>query len=305
MLFGTLRGAVAQRSLWAPAARMYTPKHVPSVRAYSDSAPAPPEAPEAPAQDGSRVSLDSAVPFTPLPGFEATASASEAVPLRRAKYDRPHRMHIRSSRNNTLITFTTPLGEPLANASGGTVGFKKAGRSGYEAGYRAALSVFQRIGENRSKWSVDSIEMLWNGFGQGREAVFRALMANEGEQVRGLVHVMTDKTPIKIGGVRPKKRRSACLMLTSALDSFLRLALDPSVRLACLGKTGLLALDHARIAVEHTVWLDSTHPWKVHCVSRARCAPHLARLCVRGMRRAHCSCRARRPRPGPMRRRPA
>lgn len=178
-----------------------------AVRAYSRGADAPPETPAPPPSAAGRVSLDSAVPFTPLAGFEASAPAAAAAPPQRTKTNRPHRMHIRATRNNTLITFTMPTGEPLANASGGTVGFKKAGRSGYEAGYRAALDVFARIHANRAQWGVDSIEMLWNGFGQGREAVFRALMANEGEAVRGLVHVMTDKTPLKIGGVRPKKRR--------------------------------------------------------------------------------------------------
>ena len=76
-----------------------------------------------------------------------------------------------------------------------------------EAGYRAALRVFSRISENQARWRINSIEVLWNGFGQGREAVFRAIMASEGEQVRNMIKVMTDKTPIKIGGVRPKKRR--------------------------------------------------------------------------------------------------
>ena len=65
--------------------------------------------------------------------------------------------------------------------------------------------------------------MLWNGFGQGREAAFRAMMANEGEQVRSLVKVMTDKTPIKVGGVRPKKRRSAFVweLLTGSVVSLI------------------------------------------------------------------------------------
>ncbi|WFD42426.1 hypothetical protein MPSI1_001070 [Malassezia psittaci] len=128
-----------------------------------------------------------------------------AIPPRES--NAPHRLHVQSTRNNTMVTLTAPTGEPLANASGGTVGFKKAGRSGYEAGYRAAVRIFSRIAENQKRWRINSIEVLWNGFGQGREAVFRAMLANEGEQVRNLVKVMTDKTPIKVGGVRPKKRR--------------------------------------------------------------------------------------------------
>ncbi|WFC93840.1 hypothetical protein MBRA1_000464 [Malassezia brasiliensis] len=168
--------------------------------AKSDTMPAK-EEPE-------RVSLESAVEFS-LPGFTAseTVKETESVPPPTRESNAPHRLHVQSTRNNTIVTLTMPTGEPLTNASGGTVGFKKAGRSGYEAGYRAALRVFSRISENQARWRINSIEVLWNGFGQGREAVFRAIMASEGEQVRNMIKVMTDKTPIKIGGVRPKKRR--------------------------------------------------------------------------------------------------
>ncbi|KAI3626113.1 hypothetical protein CBS9595_001474 [Malassezia furfur] len=177
----------------------------------ADASAAAPEAqPDtAPAkEEPERVSLESAVEFS-LPGFTAseTVSETEPVPPPPRESNAPHRLHVQSTRNNTIVTLTMPTGEPLANASGGTVGFKKAGRSGYEAGYRAALRVFSRISENQARWRINSIEVLWNGFGQGREAVFRAIMASEGEQVRNMIKVMTDKTPIKIGGVRPKKRR--------------------------------------------------------------------------------------------------
>lgn len=175
-------------------------------RAYSQSA-TPADEPPAPAEQ--KVSLDSAVEFTPMPEMSAPTPqqkpVSETLGLPGAS--RPHRLHIKSSRNNTIVTFTMPTGEPLVGESGGTVGFKKAQRSGYEAGYRAAVRVFQHIVTHRAQWGVKNIEVLWNGFGQGREAVFRALQASEGENVRNMVLAMTDKTPLKIGGVRPKKRR--------------------------------------------------------------------------------------------------
>ena len=187
------------------------------VRMYSET-PAPPAEPAAPAKEadaGPTVSVDSAVEFTPLPGMHAAERAEPVPPTSREPPSprgrtQPHRLHVQSSRNNTIVTFTMPTGEPLARASGGSVGFRKAARSGYEAGYRAAVRGLQQIGANRQRWHVNGIEVLWNGFGQGREAVFRAFQASEGETVRGLVKVMTDKTPIKIGGVRPKKRRSTC-----------------------------------------------------------------------------------------------
>lgn len=119
----------------------------------------------------------------------------------------PHRLFVNSSRNNTILTLTSPSGDPLASASGGSVGFKKSARSGYEAGYRAAFSMFGKINEFKDAWRISHLEVLWNGFGQGREAVFRALLTGEGQPTKGLISKMTDKTPVKIGGVRPKKRR--------------------------------------------------------------------------------------------------
>ncbi|EST07418.1 Ribosomal protein S11 [Kalmanozyma brasiliensis GHG001] len=119
----------------------------------------------------------------------------------------PHRLFVNSSRNNTILTLTSPSGDPLASASGGSVGFKKSARSGYEAGYRAAFSMFGKINEFKDAWRIQHLEVLWNGFGQGREAVYRAMLAGEGQATKNLISKMTDKTPVKIGGVRPKKRR--------------------------------------------------------------------------------------------------
>ncbi|KAJ1020226.1 hypothetical protein NDA18_005826 [Ustilago nuda] len=162
-----------------------------------------------------------------LPGSEASAEADSASstfqesrsPLIRgsrysstqfntsSSFAQPHRLFVNSSRNNTILTLTSPTGDPLASASGGSVGFKKSARSGYEAGYRAAFSMFGKINEFKNAWRIVHLEVLWNGFGQGREAVFRALLAGEGQTTKNLVSKMTDKTPLKIGGVRPKKRR--------------------------------------------------------------------------------------------------
>jgi len=49
--------------------------------------------------------------------------------------------------------------------------------------------------------------VLFSGFGQGRDAVFKALMTSEGDDVRPYVLRVTDNTPIKIGGTRAKKTR--------------------------------------------------------------------------------------------------
>ncbi|SJX66425.1 related to ribosomal protein YmS18, mitochondrial [Sporisorium reilianum f. sp. reilianum] len=166
------------------------------------------------------ISAVSALPGSDAPSPDATStfrdrsasplarsSASRYAPLFSSTTTLPHRLFVNASRNNTVLTLTSPTGDPLASASGGSVGFKKSARSGYEAGYRAAFSMFGKINEYKDAWRIQHLEVLWNGFGQGREAVFRALVAGEGQTTKGLISKMTDNTAVKIGGVRPKKRR--------------------------------------------------------------------------------------------------
>ncbi|CAE6464206.1 unnamed protein product [Rhizoctonia solani] len=134
--------------------------------------------------------------------------------LRPGSTDQVYRMYVKSTNNNTLITLTDPQGNALkgGSASGGTVGFKGVARSGYEAGYQCALRIFNRISELKKTVNPAlgdlKIELLLNGmFGQGREAVYRALMTQDGEQVRNLICRVTDTSRIRVGGTRPKKRR--------------------------------------------------------------------------------------------------
>ncbi|KDQ17465.1 hypothetical protein BOTBODRAFT_93374, partial [Botryobasidium botryosum FD-172 SS1] len=115
-------------------------------------------------------------------------------------------LYIVATRNNTLVHLQSHLTGNIAWATGGSVGFRNAARSGYEAGYQTALNIFKRI-EDLQKDGPLTVQLWFKGFGQGREAFFRALMAAEGEVVRGLVTRITDYTPIKIGGTRSKKRR--------------------------------------------------------------------------------------------------
>ncbi|KAH7330612.1 hypothetical protein B0J17DRAFT_157920 [Rhizoctonia solani] len=134
--------------------------------------------------------------------------------LRPGSTDQVYHMYVKSTNNNTLITLTDPHGNALkgGSASGGTVGFKGVAKSGYEAGYQCALRIFGRV--NELKKTVNpahgdlKIELHLNGmFGQGREAVYRALMTQDGEHVRNLINRVTDTSRIRVGGTRPKKRR--------------------------------------------------------------------------------------------------
>jgi small subunit ribosomal protein S11 len=117
-----------------------------------------------------------------------------------------YRLHCKSTRNNTIVTFTLPEGHTIAWFTGGSCGFKKVNRSGYEAGYQCAVRIFKEI-EKTVKEGPIEIALFFNGFGQGRDALLRALLTSEGDHVRPLVTTITDRTPIKIGGTRAKKMR--------------------------------------------------------------------------------------------------
>lgn len=118
-------------------------------------------------------------------------------------------LYVRSNANNNIVTFTRPNGAPLMTVSGGQCGFKHKTRATAEAAHQCAVRAFARVREEIQNTGADKmgIEIKFNGWGRGREAVFKALMATEGEWVRPVVKRVTDVTPIKIGGTRAKKAR--------------------------------------------------------------------------------------------------
>lgn len=162
-----------------------------------------------------RYSNDASIPF---PSAKNTNSSRDDVaprPILTPEISYTYHIYVKATRNNTVMTLAGPNAKkedkwgPLLSTSGGRVGFKNVQRSGYEAGYQCAIQVFQKVAQERERLSAAPMRifLFFNGFGQGREAVFRALMANEGAEVRGMVARVTDRTPIKIGGTRSKKKR--------------------------------------------------------------------------------------------------
>lgn len=114
----------------------------------------------------------------------------------------------KSTRHNTVATFTDATGNPISWATGGTCGFKHSRRGEYEAGYQCAVRMFKQIEERLAVEAEPfQLEILFKGFGQGRTALESALMTSEGENVRPLLCRLTDRTPLKIGGTRARKAR--------------------------------------------------------------------------------------------------
>ncbi|KAJ1909476.1 hypothetical protein IWQ60_011151 [Tieghemiomyces parasiticus] len=112
-----------------------------------------------------------------------------------------HVLNVHSGLNNTILTLTLPNGNVLVNTSGGSVGFKKAKRAGYEAAYQAMEQLIVRADERGVV--IQNLHIKLKGFGLGRDASFKAMRALTNWRVVRI----TDCTPIPFNGCRPKKQR--------------------------------------------------------------------------------------------------
>ena len=107
-------------------------------------------------------------------------------------------VHIHSSFNNTIVTFTDVNGNALSWCSSGSLGFRGSRKS---TPY-AAQTATETAAKAAKEYGLRSVEVYVKGPGQGREAAIRAL------QVAGLdISTIKDVTPIPHNGCRPPKRR--------------------------------------------------------------------------------------------------
>ena len=161
------------------------------------------------AASGEGASVDDGPPVAPPESYPAAEN-----PMRRAKKagnplreERPvYAVSVKATRNNTIMTFARPGGDPLVTLSGGKLGFKKSNRNGYEAGYQCAVGIIGALQREIERTDLDW-ELFLNGCGQGRDAILTALTTSVGEEVKPRLKRVTDRTPLKIGGTRGKKTR--------------------------------------------------------------------------------------------------
>jgi small subunit ribosomal protein S11 len=106
--------------------------------------------------------------------------------------------HIKSSFNNTIISFTDQGGNVLSWASAGNVGFKGSRKSTPYAAQTAAEAAARRAMEH----GVRKVDVQVKGPGSGRETAIRSIQ-NAGIEVTGI----KDVTPVPHNGCRPPKRR--------------------------------------------------------------------------------------------------
>ncbi len=107
-------------------------------------------------------------------------------------------VHIKSSFNNTIITFTDTNGNAISQCSSGALGFRGSRKSTPFAAQQACETAAKAAMEH----GLRSVEVFVKGPGQGRESAIRAL------GVVGLeVTLIQDVSPIPHNGCRPPKRR--------------------------------------------------------------------------------------------------
>ncbi len=107
-------------------------------------------------------------------------------------------VHIHSTFNNTIVTISDPVGNVVAWASAGSVGFKGSRKGTPFAAQLAAESAAKKAMD----YGMRSVRVFVKGPGAGRESVLRSL------QTAGFaVSIIKDVTPIPHNGCRPPKRR--------------------------------------------------------------------------------------------------
>ena len=107
-------------------------------------------------------------------------------------------VHIKSSFNNTLVTFTDMNGNVLSWSSSGKLGFKGSKKS---TPFAAQQSV-EDAAKVAKEYGIKSVEVYVKGPGNGREAAIRTL-----QQVEIDVTMIKDVSPIAHNGCRPPKPR--------------------------------------------------------------------------------------------------
>jgi small subunit ribosomal protein S11 len=107
-------------------------------------------------------------------------------------------VHIKSTFNNTTITFTDLQGNVLSWSTGGNAGFKGSRKSTPFASQLAAEQAAKAAIEN----GVRKVDVLCKGPGSGRETAIRTIAA-QGIEVLSI----RDVTPVPHNGCRPPKRR--------------------------------------------------------------------------------------------------
>ena len=108
-------------------------------------------------------------------------------------------LHIQSTFNNTIVTFTDKKGNVLAAASAGACGFRGSKKG---TAYAAQIAAEKAAETVKNLHGMASVDVFVKGIGLGRDAAIRAMSGLE-----ITVDSIKDVTGVPHGGVRPKRQR--------------------------------------------------------------------------------------------------
>ncbi|WP_338521796.1 30S ribosomal protein S11 [Candidatus Legionella polyplacis] len=108
-------------------------------------------------------------------------------------------VHIHASFNNTIITITDRQGNTLCWESSGGSGFKGSRKS---TPYAAQVAMERAAKIAKEKYGMNSVIVLVNGPGPGRESTIRELISQDFKIIQ-----ITDVTGIPHNGCKPPKKR--------------------------------------------------------------------------------------------------
>ena len=108
-------------------------------------------------------------------------------------------MHVQSTFNNTIITFSDKKGNVLTASSAGASGFRGSKKG---TAYAAQVATEKAAENAKTLYGVNSVDVFVKGVGLGRDAAIRAVGAFDIS-----VESIKDVTGVPHGGVRPRKAR--------------------------------------------------------------------------------------------------
>ncbi|KJV77609.1 30S ribosomal protein S11 [Orientia tsutsugamushi] len=107
-------------------------------------------------------------------------------------------VYIKSTFNNTIVTFTDMQGNAIAALSAGAIGFKGAKK----ATPYAAQVIVEKVSEVAKEHGIKTLSIRIQGAGSQRESALRAIFNQN-----FIVTSITDTSPVAHNGCRPPKKR--------------------------------------------------------------------------------------------------
>jgi small subunit ribosomal protein S11 len=128
------------------------------------------------------------------------ADSNSATTKKKQKRSVPAgQLHIQSTFNNTIISFTDKKGNVLTQSSAGATGFRGSKKG---TAYAAQVAAEKAAEMAKSQYGMSSVDVFVKGVGMGRDAGIRALGAYD-----ITIDSIKEVTGVPHGGVRPRKAR--------------------------------------------------------------------------------------------------